>query len=262
MNFEAIAQQILNQTHLAIAGENHRIVEIEFYYHNAEHPDPFTHCHPLQRTENRWYFHRRGQSYRGGTFKGVDLTFGDDRAYGGILLRSLEQPDGNIVNGSCNCVNYILQRTNYETVAELDAAIGDRNVRDRNLPLFLQPAEMPERSVFATARIGLSLKRVRSHSDMPAYLLQPYRYLTAPQKISKGKIYLVLALHRQGRSLDEIQQLTKYPKIKLQQYFQACARGREGIDITPYYGKTLTALDICQLYGIAQKSQNLSQISN
>ncbi|MEM9539767.1 MAG: hypothetical protein AAGA60_09675 [Cyanobacteria bacterium P01_E01_bin.42] len=262
MNFEAIAQQILNETHLAIAGVNHRIVELEFYYYSAEHPDPFAHCHPLQLTENRWYFHRQGQSYRGGTFKGVDLTFGDDRAYGGILLRSLEKSDGSIVNGSCNCVNYILQCTGYETVAELDGVIGDRQARDRTLPLFLQPAAIPERPLFATARVGLSLKRARSHPNMPAYLLRPYRYLIAPQKISKGKIYLILALHFQGWSQAEIQQLTKCPQSKLQQYFQACDRGKKSLDMTPYYGKTLTALDLCQLHAIAQKSQNLSQISN
>lgn len=261
MNFTTLAQQFLNQTYLAIAGENHRIVEIEFYYYNVKHRDPFAHCHPLQLTENRWYFHRQGKSYRGGTFKGVDLTFGDDRTYGGILLRSLEQADGSLVNGSCNCVNYMLQRTDYETVAELDAAIGDRHARDRNAPLFLQSADIPERPVFVTARVGLSLKRAQSHPDMPAYLLQPYRYLTTP-RISKGKIYLVLALHLQGRSQEEIRQLTKCPQSKLQQYFQAYNRGREQVNAAPYYGKTLTALDICQLHAIAQKSQNLSQISN
>ena len=261
MQFEAIAQKLLNQTHLAIAREAHRIIEIEFYYHNLEHRDPFVHCHPLQLRKHCWYFHRQGNSYRGGTFKGIDLTFGDEETYGGILLRSLEKPDGSIINGSCNCVNYILQRTGYATVAELDSAIAIENAWHPNLFLFLQPADCPKQPLLTTARVGLSLKRARSHPHMPAYLLQPYRYLTAP-RISKGKIYLVLALLLQDWRIEEIHQMTGCPKSILQQYLQALREGQNQPDMTPYYGKSLTPLDICRLHAIAHKSQNLSQISN
>lgn len=262
MNFEAIAHKILNQTDLAIAGKNHRIVEIEFYYYNPRHPDPFAHRHPLQLSENRWYFHRQGNNYRGGTFKGIDLTFGDEQTYGGILLRSLEKCDGSLINGSCTCVNYILAQTGYQSVAELDGAIARNSAWNPHTPLFLQSADCRSRPVFVTARVGLSLKRARSHPQMPAYLLQPYRYLTAPKTISKGKIYLVLALSLQGMAIEEIHQLTGCPQSTIQRYFQAYQQGSEQADMTPYFGKPLTAKDICQLHAIAKKSQNLSQISD
>jgi len=39
--------------------------------------DPFTHKDPLQQTCGQWYFHKIGAQYKGGTYKGLDLTFGD-----------------------------------------------------------------------------------------------------------------------------------------------------------------------------------------
>jgi len=37
-----------------------------------------------------WYFHRYGsKGYKSGTYKGLDITFGQDSMYGGILIRSI-----------------------------------------------------------------------------------------------------------------------------------------------------------------------------
>ncbi|KAJ3085695.1 hypothetical protein HK102_013922 [Quaeritorhiza haematococci] len=102
-----------------ISGHVHhyyRLSEIEFYFYDkCHHPDPFTHKQPQQLTRAQWYFHKQGNSYRGGTWKGLDITFGrsapssqlqgtqaktqidngkdkssQQNVYGGILLRGME----------------------------------------------------------------------------------------------------------------------------------------------------------------------------
>jgi hypothetical protein len=57
----------------------HRFVEIEFYYTDAIHADPFTHKDPLQKTNGQWYFHKIGAQYKGGTYKGLDVTCGSPK---------------------------------------------------------------------------------------------------------------------------------------------------------------------------------------
>lgn len=96
---DAIASYLLTRTHLVVAGDIYYLVEIEFYYYNQQHPDPFTHKDPLQLTCGRWYFHRQGNKYRSGSFKGIDLTFGDGETFGGILIRSIAAPDNTIIDG-------------------------------------------------------------------------------------------------------------------------------------------------------------------
>jgi hypothetical protein len=113
--FDGIADKLLNQCVVEINHRFHRISntfffsdsefvcrahrfeEIEFYCHSGIHQDPFAHCNPIQQSFGKWYafvsfnclalhfnswnfffryFHRNGNNYRGGSYKGVDLTFG------------------------------------------------------------------------------------------------------------------------------------------------------------------------------------------
>jgi hypothetical protein len=74
--FDAIARRLLCGTRLLAAGVPHRFTEVEMYYYGEPHPDPFTHRDPIQKYTGLWYFHRTAGVYRGGSFKGVDLTFG------------------------------------------------------------------------------------------------------------------------------------------------------------------------------------------
>lgn len=67
----------------------------------------------------KWYFHRFGKTYKVGTYKGMDLTFGKgDKAYGGILIRAISSvgatdgkhlPPNEFIEGPCNTVNKILE---------------------------------------------------------------------------------------------------------------------------------------------------------
>jgi len=94
--FARISNRLLNEVALVINGQPHRLAEIAYYYEGGNHHDTFTHCDPLQQTTANWYFHKSGATYKGGSYKGLDITFGGQvgadgkRAFGGILIRAIE----------------------------------------------------------------------------------------------------------------------------------------------------------------------------
>jgi hypothetical protein len=252
--FTPIAARLLNGCRLLVAGEPHRFVEVEFYYHGPGHPDPFTHKEPLQRERGRWYFHRTRGVYRGGSFKGFDLTFGDGRAFGGVLIRGLDSPDGRLIDGPSKSVDHLLARTGTGDVASLDRAIAGRVAWDSDNPLALQDLTAEEeRQTFRSARVGLSLRRARPSSpaapEMVRYIMRPYRYLSEPRRVSKGKPYLVLALYAQGASPDDLPRLTGCPAKSVQRYIADFEVGRQEADFTPFFGTDLGPRDLCRLHG-------------
>ena len=113
--------------------------------------------------------------------QGLDITFGPDSYFGGILLRTIAPIDGasKVVSGSCRVVEHILGLSSVRSIQALVAkecrpgeevpVVGPRDGTSR---LFLAP-RLPTRSAAASApvvftpRVGLSLKRavVGSHEQ-------------------------------------------------------------------------------------------------
>ncbi len=249
--FSAVAARLLNGTRLVVGGEALRLAEVEFYYFSAEHPDVFAHRDPIQMECGRWYFHRTGGVYRGGSFKGLDLTFGDGAARGGILIRGVDRQDDRRIDGPSLCVDHFLDATGAEGVAALDRAVAGRVGWDPGNPLRLvEGAEGEMRTVYHSARVGLSLKRARKNAaEPPRYLMRPYRYLTEPRRTAKGKAQLVLTLHAEGIAPEEIHKLTACPKNTVARYVADFEAGCGEGDLTPFYGKDLGPKDLCRRYG-------------
>jgi hypothetical protein len=250
--FQRIADLLLRRTVLDVAGQAHELCEIEFYLHGEEHADPFTHGQAIQRSTGRWYFHRSGESYRGGTYKGLDITFGPPDVFGGILIRSLLTPDGELINGSSLCVEHLLARTGHVDVASLAGVVGDLNVDAPDSSLRLRPVAERAVTIYYTARVGLTLKRVAEHPEMLEYILRPYRALTRPRKIAKGRVHLIIALHQAGETPAAIEALTGAPKRTVTQTIAAYQRGRELESSESLHGKSLSASDLCLLHGALQ----------
>ncbi len=247
--FGEIARQLFQKVELQAGGKSHRLTEIEFYYYSFEHPDVFTHCDEFQKENAIWYFHRMGGNYKGGSFKGLDLTFGGEGIFGGIIVRSIETPEGQMIIGPCLCVNYLLEQTGYSSVAELDEAIAGRKIWDEGSPLFLRLSSVSEeRAVFSSPRIGLTLKKEHLAEKMFPYIMSRYRFLVRPSEISKGKIYLALALYREGKEVEEIQQITGSPRRSIENYIEQFEEGRQE-DCSAYVGKNLSSGDLARLYG-------------
>lgn len=249
--FASLADRLLNQWELVVNGKSHRLKEVEFYYYGKGHLDPFAHRHPLQLTWGRWYFHREGESYRGGSFKGLDLSFGPEEVHGGILFRTGETAGGEEVNGCSLWVDHLVRTAEMDDQGSLDEAVGDRKVW-RESELYLRPAKLEPREVVATARVGLTLKRMADHPDMPRYLMAPYRFLT-DLEISKGKIHTVMALHQQGKTPAEINEVTRTPKSTIEGYVAAYEEGHRDGSFEEYDGKGLKTADLCRIHGMWQR---------
>jgi hypothetical protein len=249
--FPRLADRLLNGCELILGTRAHRFTEVEVYYHGPGHADPFTHRDPVQQQLGRWYFHRSNGTYRSGSFKGVDLAFGDSSAFAGVLIRGLEKPNGDLVDGPSLCVDYLLDATGAGTVAALDKAIAGRLGWESGNPLLLrQTSEIEQRPLFRSGRIGLTLKRARGHAEMPRFVLRAYRFLTQPKRISKGRLLLVLALHAQGESPQQIQQTTGCTRGAIDRYIADFEAGSKQVDFAPFVGKDLTPADLARLHGV------------
>mmetsp|Transcript_39077 Transcript_39077/g.154830 ORF Transcript_39077/g.154830 Transcript_39077/m.154830 type:complete len:85 (-) Transcript_39077:2643-2897(-) len=55
--FEAAGRELLSHFALLVGRREaeYRFCELEFYFYSEIHPDPFTHCHPLQLQSGTWY---------------------------------------------------------------------------------------------------------------------------------------------------------------------------------------------------------------
>lgn len=238
---------------LPSASKYFRVAEIEFYlndYAEAGHKDTFTHGDPMQKQTGKWYFHKFGNSYKAGTYKGVDISIGKGEgvAAGGILLRSLmpltlattstaetltfhhdSRGKSQFIEGPCNCVNRLLAESrpeehkepNFDIINLVGMPDFDLDIfnDDSCLHLLCSTPErqivLPSRDVFKCPRVGLSLKRYDAEKEK--FWMADYRYLTFPAFHAKMKDYIVLSLlAKGGKSMSAISEITaaKVPKIE------------------------------------------------
>ena len=124
---EKIATEILRRK-FSIDATQFQIEEVEIYHED----DPYTHGHPsqLQVPSDRWYFHRASKKtdakYKGGSFKGVDITFPG----GGCLVRSIsilpgkKYPKGIFIEGPCRVVEWLLEEAGCSDIEDFDIKNG------------------------------------------------------------------------------------------------------------------------------------------
>jgi hypothetical protein len=253
--FARIAERLLTGCRLVAGGKPHRLVEVEVYYHGPGHQDVFAHRDPVQLHPGRWYFHRTRGQYRGGSFKGLDLSFGGKAdgklAYGGVLFRGLVDDSGMQIDGPSLLVDYLLSKTGHTSVAQLDAEIGPRVAWDPTNPVRLEDLPGPEdRDVLRTARVGLSLRRSRPGSPAVRFLVRPYRFLTEPRRTAKGKTHMVLALLQRGETPERIRELTNAPPASIRRYAAEFEAGERETNADGYFGRELSTADLCRLHGL------------
>lgn len=249
--FAALAHRLMNEADFVVAGKRYRFAELEMYYSGWGHPDLFAHRDPVQLEDGKWYFHRTRGEYRGGSFKGLDLALGDGASYFGILIRTVASTDGTLfLDGPCVTVDHLLAQTKTASVATLDGVINQRSIWDTTSPLHIVEAETPRTAaVWASSRVGLSLKKAKGKADAPKFVARPYRFLTDPAGISKGKPHLVLALHRAGRKPEEIRDIIDMPLKTILRYVADFDAGTKVEGFDGYIGQDLGTADLCKLLG-------------
>ena len=252
VNIDSFAHQILRSKALQIGGVSHPLVEIELYLWTLGHTDPFSHRNPLQKEPGRWHFHMQGGTYRGGTYKGLDVTFSllqSMECYGGLLIRSIQLPGGSVLEGPCRVVDYILEKTGSASILDLVKKMNSPSATDDKNPFFLhdQPRYVP---IYASPRVGLTLKRFTD--DKPEYLMRPYRYVTH-LKLKKNKNLITLALYQSGLHIKEISELTGTSESVIQRYISQFKDGRERKRSIDEFRGNLSVSDLSYMCGYLLK---------
>jgi hypothetical protein len=248
--FLEIIERLFNSTDFLVNGRPYRFAELEAYYCGPGHLDAFSHRDPIQKDNGLWYFHRTGGSYRNGSFKGLDFTLGDGTAHFGILIRSIIDPAGKLIDGPSLTVDHLLSQTKARDVATLDGMISGRKIWDETSPLSIREGFTTRTAtVYRSSRVGLSLKKAVSNPDAPRFVGRHYRFLTEPLAIKKGKAHLVLTLHQQGEGTEAIHRVTGCPKKTIERYIADYTSGKAVTEFEMYIGIDLSTAGLCQLLG-------------
>ena len=103
------AKELMNNFTLKIDSLEIELTEIEFYYFECQdHQDLYVHLDELQKEMGYLYVHKKGNG-RGG----IDLTFGNNEFFGGILLRGIKD-GGTFVAGPSKVREYISKKLGIE----------------------------------------------------------------------------------------------------------------------------------------------------
>lgn len=164
-DFSRIADELMNNYILTVCNAEYRIAEIEFYLHSNSHPDHYVHKHELQKKYAAWFFHGSG----------MDITFGNGKDYGGILIRAIYNINNDeYIYGPLNTVRELF--INFTNIYKSPIAFGlihaDQGKLDYKKPI-------------AAPRVNLNPATDKD------YYKALYRFLILPKKkhADKGKIY-------------------------------------------------------------------------
>lgn len=218
----AVAELVLRRGVLRAGDTTLRVLEVEGYVSAPSHPDPFAHADETQNSLGRWYFHRTGEGFRGGTFKGVDLTFGGGGVYAGLLLRAAQTAKGERVEGPSVLVDALLAATGHATVASLARAC-DEGEHDA-LSLTLLDAPRGD-AVYAGPRVGLSLRKDLD-AERVFFLSRPYRFVVDPRGAKKGRLHVALGMHAEGAPAPAIAGVTGSTQAQVRRWIDAYEGGR------------------------------------
>ena len=257
--FERIAEFLLDRCTLFIAGIPHRLTEIEAYYRGGSHQDVYPHCDELQKTHAHWYFHRSGDSYRSGTYKGLDITFGGDDSFGGFLIRGMVSlaPPTDFLDGPCLCVDRILKLNHCASIAEFveregttEATTAAAAAATTTRGLYIALAEKPHGvRLYKSARVGLTLKGYTEEKEK--FIMRNYRYLTNPRDTKKGKQLLVAALRQDGFQIADIVHISGSTRTSVEHCTAAYDAGTKTKDSSKFRNTALGSEESCILYGFA-----------
>jgi hypothetical protein len=171
-HFQRLAQQLINNYILTKGNAQYSINEIEIYYNNeTDHRDLFTHSSIVQKNTGRWYFHNTG----------VDITFGNESAYGGILVRGItKMGDPKFINGPSKVFEELFQ----------DGGAVDGNDINK---VVITPNTTPEQKyIISGPRSGIRIIASETNNeDKHRYLFKPYRFIAIDGYSQYSEKYLM-----------------------------------------------------------------------
>lgn len=180
-DFNRIAFDLMNNWMFKIESKLYRICEIEFYLKSESHNDTYTHGHKLQKEKERWYFHSSG----------IDITFGENGFYGGILIRAIyDIKENQYTYGPLNCVTELF--SNINNIYNSNISFGLVSSKESNIKI-----ETP----IAAPRVGLNPQKDKAKYE--AF----YRFLIMPEQKHAEKTKIAEGMKQQKYSEDEIKNI-------------------------------------------------------
>jgi 3-methyladenine DNA glycosylase Mpg len=184
-SFNRIATDLMNNWILSAGNKSYQICELEFYYENDSHKDPYTHKHDLQTKMGKWYFHGSG----------LDITFGSENNPRSILIRAIYDLDNsNYIYGPLKSVTELLGNLpgiygGYFSLRLEQDTMGKIKNEDKKL--------------FEAPRVGLN-KEKDSNGD---FFENKYRFFVMPRKEHKDKETM---FKNSGLTVTEINEILGY----------------------------------------------------
>lgn len=178
-SFDRIAEKISKDINLKINGAFYRLVDFEFYTFSEALPDPHTYKSDLQLLNGKIYLHSSG----------VDITFGDDKNFGGILLRGVVK----LYDGSSQESGFMKQQFDgpQNVATELFSNLNPLINSEKNEISLIDVAGhhqdacfYPAKKVIKTKRVGLTSK---PNDIEDFYKNLPLRYITILPKFPNFK---------------------------------------------------------------------------
>lgn len=245
--FKSIAEELLLGSTLIVQDVQYKFAEVEFYMYCDIHRDLFCRRSPGQLDVAKWHFHRKGNSYREGNYRGLDIAFGNN-VYGGILVRSLTRhSDGVLFEGPCVVVNEILSKFQVKSVFEL-TSLSKYNDDIFQGAMQIVSRERSSETVHRCGRAGLISK---GKAYLP-FVAAPYRYATSLTRIRKGIQNFVLELYYEGIPASDISQITGCSCNIYYGWIYAFIRGFQSRE-PPVLSQRPSVEELAQAYGYYKK---------
>lgn len=261
-----VAEELMNRWTLWIGPVPHCITECEAYLHGPAHQDPYTHGDEGQQSCGVWYFHRKGGSFKAGSFKGLDLACGEAAAKvsAGLLLRAVRPlepacgaPKKEVTEGPSVLVDRILKLNGKASIADFVAGRRASELSASTTEgLQLRPAEHPrEEKLWRAPRVGLVLRgeaagKTHMEGGRPAnFIARFYRFSTAPAMLSKFRVGFALgSILEEGTAAADL-----VPVLGMRQlpdYALFLNQGREWASPAAYVDREVKKLaEYCEMIG-------------
>ena len=180
--FSEYANKLMNEYCLKVYDKKYNLIEIEFYFYDKEnHPDPYIYCNEKQKECGKFYFHGSG----------MDITFGNGKCYGGILIRSIMNEEGQYINGSLK----LLEELFCDEIDKLKIELIEKDIGKKN--------------IFCSTRVGLQAHPLdyelltKYKKNFIPYIFRLYRFIvdySCPENKCKDKTKIAFYEHLKNKN--------------------------------------------------------------
>lgn len=192
------AKDLLSNYHIKCGKNSFNIVEIEFYYYDKKlQPDCYTHCHDIQKNTLQWYLHRGSNNgIKSESRKGIDIAIGNGvDVYGGVLIRAIQDSEGNVIAGPSLSVDAIMGVLDIQTIQLLESNIGGMSINQSPLKIVKRESQNSY-YVYRGPRIRLSGNKLFKDSL--------YRFALMQGKIENKEKLAKIAICKDKRERESV----------------------------------------------------------